>query len=291
MDREAMNPYLAELDRDVLYHLGLTTDMDLPTMFGDTKFVCMGGSPARAERFARKAAKELHVTFDADGLRPIGKTDRFHVYKVGPVVSASHGMGMGSLSIFLNEVTKLLHYAKCGDVTYVRIGTSGGIGIEPGSVVVALQALNAEMQPLFDQYELGERHSYPTSLDPDLARQLALTQRKFNVVLGKTMGIDSFYEGQNRLDGALPPSFTKKERDIYWQLVQERGVKNMEMEATRFAAFCIRAKIRAALVCSTLINRLEGDQVSASPEQLEEWCDHAQEVVMDYIKQSLKTEQ
>lgn len=291
MNSEAINPYLAELDKDVLYHFGLTTDMDLKKMFGDTKFVCMGGSPVRAEKFARKVAEELGVTFDADGLRPIGKTERFNVYKVGPVISASHGMGMGSLSVFLNEITKLLYYAKCGDVTYFRIGTSGGIGLEPGSVVVATQALNAEMKPTFEQHELGERHYYPTDLNPDLAKELALTKRKFKVVLGKTMGIDSFYEGQNRLDGALPPSFTKKEREIYWQLAKERGVRNMEMEATKFAAFCIRAKIRAALVCSTLIDRLKGDQVDATPEELEEWSDHAQEVVMDHIKEILAKDQ
>jgi len=54
-----------------------------------------------------------------------------------------------------------------------------------------------------------------------------------------------------------------------------------------FRKAILRAKIRAALVCSTLIDRLKGDQVDATPEELEEWSDHAQEVVMDHIKEVL----
>ena len=36
--------------QDVLYHLGLSnTADDLPKIFGDTQFVCMGGSAKRME--------------------------------------------------------------------------------------------------------------------------------------------------------------------------------------------------------------------------------------------------
>lgn len=39
-----------------------------------------------------------------------------------------HGMGTPSLSILLHELFKLIHYAGCKDVTFFRLGTSGGIG-------------------------------------------------------------------------------------------------------------------------------------------------------------------
>lgn len=289
MDREAINPYLAELPKDILYHLGLDTDMDLTSMFGDTRFVCMGGEDARARMFAERVAETLDIEIPSDGVQPLGKTSRFELYKVGPVISVSHGMGLGSISILMNEITKLLYYAQCSDFTYIRIGTSGGIGIEPGTVVVTIQALNAEMQPTFEQYELGERRHYPTDLDPVLAKELASAKQRFKVVLGKTMAVDDFYAGQCRFDGALPPSYTKRERQIFWELAMERGVKNMEMEATQFAAFCLRAKIRAAIVCVALLDRLKGDQVAASPEELEEYSRNAQDVVLVYIKESLRT--
>lgn len=40
-----------------------------------------------------------------------------------------HGMGIPSISIMLHELIKLLYHAKCSDITIIRIGTSGGIGI------------------------------------------------------------------------------------------------------------------------------------------------------------------
>ena len=37
---------------------------------------------------------------------------RYVMYKVGPILTLNHGMGMASLSIALHEVVKLLHYAQ-----------------------------------------------------------------------------------------------------------------------------------------------------------------------------------
>ena len=37
---------------------------------------------------------------------------RYVMYKVGPILTLNHGMGMASLSIALHEVVKLLHYAR-----------------------------------------------------------------------------------------------------------------------------------------------------------------------------------
>lgn len=38
-------------------------------------------------------------------------------------------MGVPSIAIMLHEVIKLLHHAGCTDVTIIRIGTSGGLGM------------------------------------------------------------------------------------------------------------------------------------------------------------------
>ena len=68
---------------------------------------------------------------------------------------SSHGMGMPSMSILLHEVTKMLHYAKATDVTYFRLGSSGGIG-EPGTVVLTTQGLNGLMEPHYSLPILGK---------------------------------------------------------------------------------------------------------------------------------------
>lgn len=42
---------------------------------------------------------------------------------------------MPSTLVMLHELAKLLHYAQVEDVTLLRIGTSGGIGIDPGFIL------------------------------------------------------------------------------------------------------------------------------------------------------------
>lgn len=60
-------------------------------------------------------------------------------------------MGVSSLNILLHELIKLLHYAKCRNVVMFRIGTSGGLGVEPGTVVISDSACD---ELLDDYYKL-----------------------------------------------------------------------------------------------------------------------------------------
>lgn len=61
------------------------------------------------------------------------------MYKIGPVLSVSHGIGAPSISVVLHEVTKLLRYAGVSNenMRFVRIGTSGGLGVPGGTVIVS----------------------------------------------------------------------------------------------------------------------------------------------------------
>lgn len=79
------NPHLSELGSSVdhLYHLGLDTSMPLEAMFGDVKFVLMGGSAHRAEDVAKQLVSALKVDLPVGtALAPIGKTERYFMYKV-----------------------------------------------------------------------------------------------------------------------------------------------------------------------------------------------------------------
>ena len=50
------NPHIQDMKEDVLYHLALGSGShDLQKMFGDVKYVCMGGTPQRMKTFAGKA--------------------------------------------------------------------------------------------------------------------------------------------------------------------------------------------------------------------------------------------
>ncbi|KAF7708442.1 hypothetical protein HF521_017499 [Silurus meridionalis] len=156
------NPHLKSMKQDILYHLNLdTATHDLQKQFGDVKFVCVGGSQLRMKFFIEYIAKELGLE-DPNGEYPnlCEGTDRYAMYKVGPVLSVSHGIGVPSTAILLHELIKLLYHAHCTDVTMVRIGTSGGIGLQPGTVVVTKEAVDATFLPRFEQVVLGKTVAY-----------------------------------------------------------------------------------------------------------------------------------
>lgn len=76
-------------------------------------------------------------------------------------------------------------------------------GLEPGSVVITRQAVDASFQPVFEQMVLGKRVVHRTHLDERLAQELmqcGADLHEFPTVLGNTMCTSDFYEG----DGDRP---------------------------------------------------------------------------------------
>jgi len=279
---------------DAFFHLGLTSADDVQARFGDVKFFCTGGSAARIRLFAQKMANALQ---DVPGVNappfgsapvPIGKTDRFEIYKVGPVLMANHGMGMPTTSILLHEVTKLLAHAGASDPLYVRMGTSGGIGAEAGTVVVTTEGVNGLLQPEYTLAILGEPVTRPSIFDAEVAEAIVQVGQEQGIpmVKGRTMGTDCFYEGQARLDGAVC-EYTEAQKMQFLQKAFDTGVRNMEMESPVFGAFTHRLNIRAACVCVSLLDRLKGDQHYSSEEDLAMYDERPGEILVEYIKSSL----
>ena len=283
--KESKNHNLDHLQTDALYHLGLDTNMDLQSMFGHIKYVCMSGSAVRITRFTKQVAEELELGISPADIKPVGKTERFTMYTVGDVLTVSHGMGMPSILILLHELTKLLEYAGAKDVAYIRIGTSGGIGLAPGTVVVTTKSLNGKLEPLYRQIVLGKDVEYPSTLNESLTSDIMATKKDIPVELGMTLSTNDFYEEEGHLDGALLPPYTKKEVNDFNQRLLDSGVKNIEMESGAFAAFTLRAGIPAAVVCATLTDRFDGDQIPFSKEELKKFSDNAQNLVLQFLKE------
>ena len=59
-------------------------------------------------------------------------------------------MGIPSLSIVFHEILKMLHHAGATDVKFFRLGTSGGLGLEPGSVVISETAKDGLLRPYME---------------------------------------------------------------------------------------------------------------------------------------------
>jgi uridine phosphorylase len=114
-------------------------------------------------------------------------------------------MGMPSISILLHEVTKLLDHAGVQDATYIRMGTSGGVGVSGGTLVISSEGLNHELRPIHKIPILGKMFERPAIMDANLARELATVCNTLNLphLIGKTLSCDDFYEEQGRLDGAI----------------------------------------------------------------------------------------
>jgi len=173
--------------------------------------------------------------------------------------------------------------------SFFRIGTCGGIGLPPGTVVVTEEAVDGRVRPVLDTIILGKVVSRKSKLDLGLAKNLVATGREedqFMTVLGKTISTDDFYEGQGRLDGAIC-EYKEEDKMAYLQDVASKGVTNMEMEALVFAALTHLAGIRSAVVCVTLLDRLKGDQVTTPKEELTAWQTRPMETVGRFIMTEL----
>nr|CAD7393667.1 unnamed protein product [Timema cristinae] len=272
------NPHIELMDQDILYHLALGSEShDLIAMFGDVKFVCLGGTPKRMEQFAHFIMEELgHKLPTGTTLLDISQYSyRYSMYKVGPVLSIS--------------VIKLMYHARVKEPVFFRIGTSGGVGLEGGTVVISEEAVDGMLQPFMEIPVLGKIMQRPSKLDKRLVRDLkslADPNDPYDIVTGKTMCAIDFYEGQGRTDGAFC-EFSESEKMEYLQNICAHGVKNIEMESLAFAALTHHAGIKAAVVCVTIVNRLLGDQIHAPKEVLDEWQLRPQKLISRYIKHYL----
>ena len=288
MTRLLRNRHVEELGTeadDVLYHFGLSkATHDFRALFSMVKFVCCGGSGGRMGVLAAALETELGVKNEGN----LSESERFVLYKVGRVLCVSHGMGVPSMSVMLVETLKLLHHAGASGVSLIRVGTSGGLGLAPGTVVVSSGAVNGLLERTHSQLVLGKYVSHPALLDADLGASILRAGRGlgFAVVPGLTMCTDDFYEGQGRLDGAFC-DYEEADKMAFLQRLQEAGVANIEMEATGFAAFCHRAGVPGAIVCVAIVNRLQGDQVSFPKAQLKEFEQHPIRLVTQFIRQAL----
>nr|XP_039267724.1 uridine phosphorylase 2-like [Styela clava] len=281
---------------DHLYHIGLLQTDDLETRFHDIKYVCMGGKADRMKEFAEymyvKLGKPENCEFETVNgtkvLRDVGKSaGRYSFFKVGPVVSVSHGIGTASLSVVLHEVLKLLYYAKCkNDVEFFRVGTSGGLGLEPGTIVITKQSYDSQLFPLFSQVHCGEVVKLECRTDEKLrnALQDAANRAKVPVLIGNTMSTDDFFEGQARTDGAFCDYSEEDKINFLRKAHDEHGIKNIEMESLCFTAMCTRANVKCAVACVTVVNRLEHDDVTADGSLLQTWQENLYKMMAEYIE-------
>ena len=237
---------------DCLYHFGISTiDTCFPTQFGDLKFVCTGGSAGRMANYAKQFSALASLPLSGN----LCLTDRYAIYKTGPVLWVNHGMGVPSLSIMLIELFKLIRHAGAINVQIIRIGTSGGVGVQPGTVIVSSGALNGALEQNHVQWIQGKQVKREALLHARLSSELLETAKEIDVPVGQglTFCADDFYEGQMRLDGYFC-EYGAEEKLAFLRQLSDHGVKNIEMESIGFAALTYREIGRAS--CRERVSQL-----------------------------------
>lgn len=275
---------------DAYYHLGVTSDDAFLEGLRGIRAVVMGGSGGRMVEFAQRWSA---LNGDAE-IIAFPKEDRFVTRYSAGVLFVSHGMGMPSASIAVQEVMRLVYFLTEGDldaldrIFWVRVGTSGGVGLPAGTVVVSTEGVMADLRPYrLLQGAAGEYWfdgTFPTPVREEIIAANADSQ--IPIVSGITVATNEFFLEQFRLDGAIRME-TPESKMAWLQSLADHGVANIEMEGAMFAGFLNHWGFsRFAMICVALLNRLEGDQVHATPEQMEAFNDRSGDVLFAYLASS-----
>lgn len=227
------------------YHIGFGAD-DLgehaPTL------ALLSGDPDRARLIAETQLAEVRRLSEHRGLHSyLGRlpNGRF-------ILSATSGMGAPSLSIVVNELVQ------AGIRTIIRIGTTGSIQphVRPGCVVISKAALCR--QGAADDIAPPE---YPASADPFLTVTLAGAAQALGVEyhVGITASVDSFYEGQERVESANP-HLLRRLRGITEEY-RRLNVLNYEMECGTLFKMGNVYGFAAGCVCGVIAQRTAGEHV------------------------------
>jgi uridine phosphorylase len=276
---------------DVYYHFGVASSDLLLRRLRDVRAVIIAGSGSRIKEFAERWS-ELNGGTE---IVAFPKEDRFITRYTAGVLFASHGMGMPSASIALQELMRMVFFLKRGnldamdEVFWCRVGTSGGVGLPGGTVVVSSEGLMADLKPYrllnggIGEYWFDGHFPAGTSNAIAAANEYA----DFDIISGKTVAGNEFFLEQFRLDGAI--CLEAPETKMGWlRWLHDNGVVNIEMEGAMIAAYLNHWGFsKFAMICCTLLNRLEGDQVTATPEQLHKFSEDSGVALFNYLAVSL----
>jgi uridine phosphorylase/homotetrameric cytidine deaminase len=273
---------------DFYYHFGLSSNDPLLEQMRGVRAIITAGSGMRIREFT-----EHWSTLNGDAeILAFPKDDRFIARYTAGILFASHGMGMPSASIALQELMRILYFLKSGNlvemdkVFWARVGTSGGVGLPAGTVVVSTEGLMADLKPYRLLKGVNGEYWFDGNFPAKTCQEIIMANADsgLNIVSGKTVAGNDFFLEQFRLDGAI--SFETPETRMAWlQLLFDKGVRNIEMEGAMFAGYLNHWGFsRFAMICATLLNRFEGDQVTSTPKQLHRFSQKAGAALFNYLK-------
>ena len=283
-----LNGVLAGEYEDVYYHFGVSSGDALLQGLRGIRAVVMAGSGERMHDFAHQWSR----INGAAEVVAFPKEDRFVARYCAGVLFASHGMGMPSASIAVQELMRMIYFLKDGDVDamdqvfWARVGTSGGVGLPGGTVVLTTEGLMPDLKP-YRLFQGAKGLYWFDGSFPEATRLAILDANKDSgipIVCGKTIATHEFFIEQFRLDGAICLE-TPQSKQEFLEWLHANDVCNIEMEGAMVAAYLNSWGFTSfAMICAVLLNRLEGDQVTSSAEQLHQFSETAGDVLFNYLR-------
>ena len=288
INHEFLDPVVDGRAVDVYYHLGLSSDDPLIGPMRDVSVVVLAGSGDRIRSLAARWSAE----HDDAPVLAVPKEDRFVTRYCHGVLFVSHGMGMASASIALQELMRLVFLLKGGDegaleqVRWVRVGTCGGIGLAPGTVVLTSEAVMVDLRPFRVLHGSGGELWFDGRFPAAEIDALTAVARAAGipVEVGRTISGNEFFLEQFRRDGAIVKE-TEESRAEWLRRVHDHGVRSIEMEGAMIAGYLNHWGFpRFAMICAAVLDRLAGDQVTATPAQLDAYVERAADVLIAYLR-------
>ncbi len=291
INHDFLDGVLAGAYPDVYYHFGTASDDPLLAQFRDVRAVIVAGSGDRILEFAQRWSA-LH---DDAPIIALPKEERFVTRYCAGVLFASHGMGMPSASIAIQELMKMVfalkggNHAAMAEVFWARVGTSGGVGLPGGTVVVSTEGVLADLKPYRVLDGMTGEHWFDGTFPADVADAIvaASVGSGIPIAAGRTVATHEFYLEQHRLDGAVRVH-TPESKQAWLEWVHAAGVRNIEMEGAMLAGYLNHWGFpKFAMICTTLLDRLAGDQVTASAEELHAFNQRSGDVLFAYLLETL----
>ena len=229
------------------YHIGF----DRSDLGADApRTVILSGEPERSHYIARTYLSDFKLLSQYRGLNsylgklPGGKS----------MLVSTSGMGAPSLSIVVNELVQV------GIKRFIRVGTCGSIQshIPIGDIVISHGSLCRQGAAL----DIAPAE-YPAVADPFLTVALVETARKlgFKHHLGITASVDSFYEGQERIESSANSQLQP------WLLgitssYRQLNILNYEMEVGTLFKMAGVYGFEAACVCAVVAQRTAAESIA-----------------------------
>jgi uridine phosphorylase len=276
---------------DVYYHFGVASDDPILRQFRGVRAIIVAGSGDRIVEFADRWSAHR----GGAPVLALPKEERFVTRYCDGVLFASHGMGMPSASIAVQELMRMVFFLKEGDqdamadVFWARVGTSGGVGLPGGTVVVTTEGVMADLKPYRLLQGGSGEYWFDGTFPADVVDGVIAASAGSGVPIerGRTVAGNEFFLEQYRLDGAICME-TPESKMAWLEWINSQGVRNIEMEGAMLAGYLNHWGFpRFAMICATLLNRLEGDQVTATAEQLHTYSQRSGDVLFTYLAATL----